>query len=68
MEQKEWRQVTYLQHQLKAANLAAIEASLRHDERIACTNAIVVTDSEGNVTAWFDNSTPVVFTEESWQM
>ena len=55
----------YIQHQLKAANLAAIEASLRHDERIACTNAIVVTDAEGNVTAWFDNNTPVAFMEET---
>lgn len=57
--------MTYLQHQLKAANLAAIEASLRHDERIASTNAIVVTDGEGKVTAWFDNAVPVVFMEDT---
>ena len=56
--------MTYLQYRLKAANLAAIEASLRHDERIASTDATVVVDGDGKVTAWFENSVPPVFTAE----
>ena len=39
---------------------AAVEASLRHDETIICTNATVIVDGEGNVSGWFDNAAPVM--------
>lgn len=52
------------QHQMKAANLEAIKRSLGANERIACTNAVVVVDDDGNVRAWFDNDTPVCFIDK----
>jgi len=48
----------YTQHLLQPLKLATLEASLRHDEEIACTNATVIVDQEGNVTGWIDNDKP----------
>lgn len=54
----------YTQSILKAMNRTMIEQSLRYDEKIACKNATVVVDGEGNVSAWFDNDHPVVVIQE----
>lgn len=48
-----------IQYSDKMLNRKVIESSLRHDEKIACENATVVVDMNGNVTAWFDNDVPV---------
>ena len=36
-----------------------IEQSLKKDESIACDNATVIVDKDGNITGWFDNDAPV---------
>lgn len=43
----------------KQINRSIIEASLRHDETIACDNATVIVDKNGNVTGWINNNAPL---------
>lgn len=43
----------------KTLKRVAIESSLKHDEIIACENATVIVDKDGNVTGWFNNDSPV---------
>ena len=49
----------YIQYFDKRLNRATIEASLRHDEKIVCENAMVIADKNGNITGWIDNSVPM---------
>lgn len=51
--------MTIIQYEDKRLKRIAIESSLRHDEEIACENATVIVDKDGNVTAWFNNDVPV---------
>lgn len=54
-----------VQYSDKKLNRAAIESSLRYDEKIVCENATVIADKNGNVTGWFNNDVPVcVITKE----
>ena len=54
-----------VQYPNRHLNRMAIESSLRMDEEIACDNATVIVDKNGNVTGWFDNDVPVcVITKE----
>lgn len=47
-----------IQYSDKSLNRAAIESSLKHDEKIVCENATVVVDSNGNI-SWFNNDVPL---------
>ena len=48
-----------IQYSDRRLNRAAIESSLRHDEEIACENATVITDKNGNITGWINNDVPL---------
>ena len=43
----------------KDLNRMAILSSLRRDETIACENATVVVDGNGNFSCWFNNDVPL---------
>lgn len=48
--------MTIYQFPSPEGNLAIIKATLKHNEHIACTNATVLVDDDGNITGWVDNN------------
>ena len=48
----------------KNLNRIAILSSLRSDETIACENATVVVDGDGNFSCWFNNDVPLCIIEK----
>lgn len=40
------------------------ERTLRHDEHIACRNATVIVDGDGNFSGWVDNNKLIPMWEE----
>lgn len=53
-----------IQYMNKELNRLAILSSLKPDETIACENATVVVDGEGNFSCWFNNDVPLCIWEK----
>lgn len=54
-----------IQYEDKKLNKTVIEMSLKCDEEIACDNATVIVDKNGNITGWINNDIPLcIITKE----